>query len=344
MRPPLSKSDVVIIGGGITGSSILGFLAESGVNVVLVEKEQLGSGSSGRNTGLVWVGTNYHYSTAKKVFGADRAKTLWKLTVENKKLIEKMTKKLGVECVRSGLFVCASSSGENKVLAESVVLMKDELSISSKRSDLPRELREKISDDLLCYYFKDALYLNCSAFFKGIKLRYQDKIFESVNVKRINDTAGGLKLVTDQGDITCDAVVLAVDSASRILHNFFTEVVFPVRQQMFRNNKTSQPLIMNGMRMICVGNGIISSGKNSSEFVSSVYPSAKREPDRIIGFSCDELPNVGPIPGSVNILACAGYQGCELNLAIVCARMVADIILNGSTKYPIKMFNMRRHT
>ena len=45
--------DVVVIGGGIVGTSAAAFLAGAGASVVLVEREGLASGASGANSGVV---------------------------------------------------------------------------------------------------------------------------------------------------------------------------------------------------------------------------------------------------------------------------------------------------
>jgi glycine/D-amino acid oxidase-like deaminating enzyme len=45
--------DVVVIGGGIVGASAASFLARAGAHVMLVEREALAAGASGRNSGVV---------------------------------------------------------------------------------------------------------------------------------------------------------------------------------------------------------------------------------------------------------------------------------------------------
>jgi glycine/D-amino acid oxidase-like deaminating enzyme len=45
--------DVVVVGGGITGTAAAAFLAGAGARVVLVEREGLASGASGANSGVV---------------------------------------------------------------------------------------------------------------------------------------------------------------------------------------------------------------------------------------------------------------------------------------------------
>jgi sarcosine oxidase subunit beta len=51
--PLPSRADVVVVGGGVIGTSAAFHLAEAGVDVVLVEREQLGSGSTCRAAGGV---------------------------------------------------------------------------------------------------------------------------------------------------------------------------------------------------------------------------------------------------------------------------------------------------
>lgn len=48
-----SRADVVVIGGGIAGAATAAFLAEGGASVVLVEREAVAAGASGRNSGVV---------------------------------------------------------------------------------------------------------------------------------------------------------------------------------------------------------------------------------------------------------------------------------------------------
>lgn len=50
---PARSPDVVVIGGGIVGTSAAAFLSAAGASVVLVERDGLASGASGANSGVV---------------------------------------------------------------------------------------------------------------------------------------------------------------------------------------------------------------------------------------------------------------------------------------------------
>ncbi len=58
MTRPLSV-DALVIGGGATGAGLLRDLARRGLHTLLVEKSDLGSGTSGRYHGLLHSGGRY---------------------------------------------------------------------------------------------------------------------------------------------------------------------------------------------------------------------------------------------------------------------------------------------
>ncbi|MFL6298590.1 MAG: anaerobic glycerol-3-phosphate dehydrogenase subunit GlpA [Actinomycetes bacterium] len=58
MTPPL-ETDVVVVGGGVTGVAVLRDLALRGVHAILVERFDLGTGTSGRWHGLLHSGARY---------------------------------------------------------------------------------------------------------------------------------------------------------------------------------------------------------------------------------------------------------------------------------------------
>ncbi|MBY0398422.1 MAG: FAD-binding oxidoreductase, partial [Thermoleophilia bacterium] len=53
MRGPSGGPSVVVIGGGIVGLATAAYLAEGGARVTVYEREAIGAGASGRNSGVV---------------------------------------------------------------------------------------------------------------------------------------------------------------------------------------------------------------------------------------------------------------------------------------------------
>ena len=84
-RPPLTgevRSDVVVIGGGFTGTAAALAAAEAGASVVLLEAETIGYGASGRNGGQLIPGLRWSASHLKAAFGAERARAVHDVALE----------------------------------------------------------------------------------------------------------------------------------------------------------------------------------------------------------------------------------------------------------------------
>lgn len=71
------RADVVVIGGGLTGSSTALCLAEKGVSVALIESRHFGWGASGRSGGQIISGYSIEQPDLEKLVGLDTAKELW---------------------------------------------------------------------------------------------------------------------------------------------------------------------------------------------------------------------------------------------------------------------------
>lgn len=81
--------DFLIIGGGLSAVSLAYWLFYFGKakNVVILEKEYLGFGASGRNAGFMTRGSAHYFYTLCGQFGVDKAKIIWDQMAENHKLL-----------------------------------------------------------------------------------------------------------------------------------------------------------------------------------------------------------------------------------------------------------------
>ncbi|WP_262696396.1 NAD(P)/FAD-dependent oxidoreductase [Kordiimonas aquimaris] len=95
------ESEVCVIGGGFTGVSTALHLAEKGVDVVLVEQNQIGWGASGRNGGQVLGGFGPElsdYEEYEKVYGVDAALKVWQLGVDCVDIVRDWIVRYGIDC------------------------------------------------------------------------------------------------------------------------------------------------------------------------------------------------------------------------------------------------------
>jgi glycine/D-amino acid oxidase-like deaminating enzyme len=140
-KPLPESADVVVIGGGLTGLSTAYHAARKGASVVLVEKDQIGSGASGRNGSMCTQGITIPPGEARKRYGDERAVELYNAFREAVDLVEELTVKEQIDCdfTRSGRLGLACKASHVKGLEakqrelaehfghETVVLSKSDL-------------------------------------------------------------------------------------------------------------------------------------------------------------------------------------------------------------------------
>src|SRR4051812_24138292 len=72
-----AETEVVVIGGGLTGCSTAYALSQAGVPVILLEGERIGAGSTAASNGLVRAGFDASFQAASGAHGLRTARTLW---------------------------------------------------------------------------------------------------------------------------------------------------------------------------------------------------------------------------------------------------------------------------
>src|SRR5947209_1068444 len=84
-------ADVCVVGLGGSGLACAGELVRLGARVVGVEAGCVGGGAAGRNGGFLLAGLAPFYHDAVARYGRDRARTLYRLTLEELDRIEAET-------------------------------------------------------------------------------------------------------------------------------------------------------------------------------------------------------------------------------------------------------------
>lgn len=99
--PPLAgreRTDVCILGAGMTGLSTAIELAEAGYSVTVLEAQRVGWGASGRSGGQVIFGYGCEQSALVRLLGPADARRLFDWSIEGLKLIRERCTRYGIDC------------------------------------------------------------------------------------------------------------------------------------------------------------------------------------------------------------------------------------------------------
>src|SRR5260370_11386150 len=120
------RIDVLVIGGAITGMSLMHHLRARGTQAVLVERAHSAAGASGRNAAFLLAGVADSYADAVRTYRRSRAREVWQMTLENHDLMLEAIAGRPVGYRRLGSATLASGEKEAALLEESAQLLRED--------------------------------------------------------------------------------------------------------------------------------------------------------------------------------------------------------------------------
>lgn len=92
------KTNVVIVGGGMTGLSAAQAFLNKGLSVAIVEKNYCGAGASGINSGFITPDSELSLTDLTAIYGQEAASQLWKFSLSGVDLIKNNIKNFSIDC------------------------------------------------------------------------------------------------------------------------------------------------------------------------------------------------------------------------------------------------------
>ncbi|MFZ0215048.1 MAG: FAD-dependent oxidoreductase, partial [Candidatus Dormiibacterota bacterium] len=120
------RADVLVIGGGIAGVSLLYWLRRSRRQGVLVERDRLAAGASGANAGIISASAGEAYATGVRDYGREAARTIVGFSAETHDLLEEALQGRSPHHRRRGRETWPVDSAEARVLEESAELLRED--------------------------------------------------------------------------------------------------------------------------------------------------------------------------------------------------------------------------
>ncbi len=370
-HPLPARADVLILGASLAGLSCAHLLARAGAKVVVVDPSaNLGQCAVGRSAGLATLGLCEHPVQLVEAIGADDAQALLELSAHSLRLLNDHA-----DWFSKGEIACASMDREDQAIVRSAGFL-DAMGIENRLIE-----NELLWTDLGCNLFKMGRThplggsLNPRLLLQSLAQKAEDAGahlllgFASLGLSR---AGSALLLQGAQGQCRAELVVFANGWRGSRMDSWFEEKVFPVRAQhcwmpgrsslkkagrtqhgYLAWGPTPDGVVVSGCRwgsphMEVGETGDVLNPKISeplAEFVRQFSEECSGnlvEWTSIMDFSCDGIPLLGPLPGQARKIACVGFGGQDLGLALGCAEAVVEGILQGRSGLIPKRFHACR--
>jgi glycine/D-amino acid oxidase-like deaminating enzyme len=356
-------AEIVIVGGGAVGTSIAYHLAERGVGrgVVLLERNTLGSGSTGRSAG----GIRCQYSTEVNIRFSLESVAFWRTFAE----------RLGmpIDYREIGYLFLAATAGEREQF-EANIALQNALGVPSRlveRDEIARLVPGLRTDDLVAgaYSATDAIAGPNEAV-QGFARRARDggvQIREGIEVIAVDARGGRIHAVeTTGGHIETPVVVNAAGAWAGLLgHMVGVDIpVKPYRRELFVSEPVSLddipevPLVIDlhvGWYFRREGAGILMSGAKDahSSFDTHVdwaglpriadYATTRMPPLASVRFgnkawaglydvSPDDHAILGAVPDVAGLYCANGFSGHGFQHSPATGRAIAELVLDGQVR------------
>jgi glycine/D-amino acid oxidase-like deaminating enzyme len=336
------KTDVLIIGGGLTGLLLALKLKELGVQYTLVEANTICSGVTLNTTAKITYQHSLIYSKINKSFGAEMAEMYYKSNQEALKEYKAKCKNIDCDFEEKDAFVY-SLNRSDKINEECEILnkIKADFEFCNKLNDLPFSVAGAVK-------FKNQAQFNPLKFVKGIVKDFN--IYENTKVLSFD----GKSYVTNGGKITANKTIVATHFPIFNKFGFYPIKLYQDRSYVIalQNAKTVDGMYIDenpiglSFRMyndlLLLGGGAHRTGKEGgnwkelTKFKNRFYPVSK-EVTRWATQDCmslDGIPYIGQYSKTApDIFVATGYNKWGMTSSMVAANLLCDLVMGNENEY-----------
>lgn len=360
------KTDVIIMGAGISGALVTNALCEHGENVIVLDKRHSAHGSTSASTALLQYEIDKPLHKLIDLVGQDNAVRSYELCLEAITDLDKLTKKLSIETnfKLKPSFQFASANSHIKAL-EKEYFARSKFNISTLHWLEKEEIKQKFGFNKEAGILsKDGAEVDPYRLTHALLKKYYLKnlqVFDNTKVTDIIHRQNSVEVKTETNHrITAKKLVIACGYESQnylpkkieILHSTYAIVseVMKEKNHWYKNAmiwETSMPYLY---IRTTADNRILVGGKDdeSSDPIrrdqrlamkakvleksfKNLYPKIKFRTDyKWAGTFCetkDGLPYIGSIPERKNTYFALGFGGNGITFSVVAAKIITDLIL-----------------
>ena len=356
-------SDVLIIGGGISGITLAYTLAEQGATVSLLEAGPLAGSASGRNAGFLMVGSADPYKDEIEFWGRATARAVRETARRSHQRIRTLVEALSLDCgyQRRGSLRLARTEDEADDQRASLPLLKtdgfDVLEIAVADA-VDASIGERF---VAAFITLEDGELNPVRFLHGVARAAEHKgarLFAHSVLRSSSWNAGLWTARTDGGTARARTLVLCTNAFTPQLCPAIGDLIAPRRGQMLSTAPLGRTVAhyptyaqrgyqywrqLPDTRLVIGGwrdtdfDGEAGYGDEPTEKIQSgieaglatLVPGGVAIEHRwagTMGFARDGRPMVGWLDAAHHLAICAGYTGHGMGLAAGCTQELADLL------------------
>ena len=374
------QCDVCIIGAGLSGISTAYYLnkANPELNIVILEKNKVGWGASGRNGGQLLHGfSSGNYSRQKH--SEDEIKTLWNFTVDAVREVKKNIKELKIDCdLIEGYLLTSVTKSHDEELKKFVDQLQNQFEYKSARYLSKNQMQDYFDSP----YYQSAMYdsecgqihpLNyCLGLAKEVLKNKNCKIYEETEVLSYKQN-GKIKIqLTNNFEVTADKMVLCCNAYLNNLNKELRRKIMPVKTYVsaytdipekylstyFKRKITVGDMLfvlnyfrLDGNNNLIFGGGVSYSNIDPINLENSLKKSIQKILPGIekfkalctwsghVAITANRFPHIGVI--SRDIFFAQGYSGHGLALTTMVGKMLAQTLTSYDSNF--RLFEKIRH-
>jgi glycine/D-amino acid oxidase-like deaminating enzyme len=361
------KCDALIVGGGITGSLIAERLTRQGLDVVIIDRELPGRGSTAASTSMLLWEIDCSLTALTQTYGFERASRAYQASLQAVAALKSLVLQLGVPCEmrdRDSLYLAADPT--SKALREEHQLR--------ERAGLPGDFLDHArlldvfgiarAGAIVSSGAADADPMQLAHGLLGLAVARGARLFEAEAVEF--DAAGrsiGVQVENGRA-IEARSVVLAtgyvmpdiVCSTVHAVSSSWAIATRPQPQNIWKGGTLIWEHSKDYLYARATSAGrIIIGGEDSNEIIepeardrliaeksqvltrklAALWPPANLDIElRWAGTfdtTSDGLPLIGPVPGAKGIYAAYGYGGNGITFSYLAAQLIGDLIAGATS-------------
>ncbi len=354
------QTDLLIIGGGISGSNVLYFLKDSPYKITLINNTN--NNTTCNSTAKITYLQQDIYTKISKIYSQEKAYEYYQSQKEAIKLLIHIIKTEKIDCdlekVSSYIF---SNKKKNNLDLE-----KDFL----KNYNIPFQLKKHLPISISCNHaieVKNTFMFNPYKYIVNLKQklnRYKNiSIYDQSLATSIKKKKNGYVVFCNNKKITCNSIIMACH------YPFSIEKDFPFTTYLERSIVSAFPYSYeNPFSMINLDQEVLSlrtyqdhliflSNSHNINCKENILKEVKKHENKTQHLfqkkgeytwinhdimTNDHLPIAGLIQGS-HIYILTGYNTWGMTNSTICAKLVSDLVLKKENEY-IKLFDPNRST